>query len=162
MQTANRAQRRAAARAKPGRPQSRINPAAALNPILFSTPLTPEENVVMKLKIREAFESVRTGEGARDDFDHMVISYNAWMVLAESIGDELCKQMLPAGLALMRAKQRVLDGKALRWDGEGIEALKDFMDIYDEIIDNVSPRQVQDAILEGYKRQTGHKLNWKS
>ena len=36
------------------------------------------------------------------------------------------------------------------------------MDIYDEIIDNVSPRQVQEAILEGHKRQTGKTLRWKA
>jgi len=154
----NRAQRRARPKARAG---LRINPAAALNPILLSTPLTPEETVSMKLQLREAFEAIRTGTGSRDDFDHMVISYNAWQVLAEAISTTLCEQMLPAGQALMRAKDRVLEGKSLLWDGAAIEPLQLFMDIYDEIIDNVSPNQVQDAILEAHLRQTGQKLNWR-
>lgn len=154
----NRAQRRARPKARAG---LRINPAAALNPILLSTPLTPEETVSMKLQLREAFEAIRTGTGSRDDFDHMVISYNAWQVLAEDISTTLCEQMLPAGLALLRAKDRVLEGKALLWDGAAIEPMHQFMDIYDEIIDNVSPNQVQDAILKAHLRQTGQKLNWR-
>lgn len=154
----NRAQRRARPKTRAG---LRINPAAALNPILLSTPLTPEETVSMKLQLREAFEAIRTGAGSRDDFDHMVISYNAWQVLAENISAALCEQMLPAGLALMRAKTRVLEGKSLLWDGAAIEPLQLFMDIYDEIIDNVSLNQVQAAILEAHLRQTGQKLNWR-
>ena len=154
----NRAQRRA--RHKPDN-RMRINPAAALNPIIMSTPLTPGETVTMKLKLRQAFESIRTGIGDKDDFDHMVISYNAWMVLAESVDDGLCRQMLPAGVAMMRAKERVLTGKSLLWDGESIEPLQQFMDIYDAIIDSHSPKQIQDAILEAHIRQTGTKLNWK-
>lgn len=160
--TMNRAQRRAATKQKGhNRMGMRINPAAALNPILLSTPLTPDETVSMKLQLREAFESIRTGTATRDDFDHMVISYNAWQVLAENISTTLCEQMLPAGLALLRAKERVLEGKSLLWDGAAIEPLQIFMDIYDEIIDNVSPNQVQDAILEAHLRQTGQKLNWR-
>ena len=156
----NRAQRRATK--KQNRKMSmRINPAAALNPILLSTPLTPAETMTMKLQLREAFEAIRTGAGTRDDFDHMVISYNAWQVLAEDISDALCEQMLPAGAALMRAKERVLAGKSLLWDGAAIEPLQIFMDIYDEIIDNVSPNQVQNAILKAHLRQTGKKLNWR-
>jgi len=155
----NRAQRRSAAKRKPEKVRRKVNPAAALNPILFSTTLEPSETVVMKLRVREAFEAIRTGTGTKDDFDHMAISYNAWQVLAENIDTILCERMLPAGLALMRAKERVLAGKALLWDGQAIEPLQEFMDIYDTIIDNISPRQAQDAIVEGYRRQTGHKLN---
>lgn len=158
----NRAQRRAAARQKVhNRMGMRVNPAAALNPILLSTPLTPSETVSMKLQLREAFEAIRAGAGSRDDFDHMVVSYNAWQVLAEAISTTLCEQMLPAGLALVRAKDRVLEGKSLLWDGAAIEPLQQFMDIYDEIIDNVSPNQVQHAIMEAHLRQTGQKLNWR-
>jgi len=155
----NRAQRRSAARRKPEKVRRQVNPAAALNPILFSTTFKPNETVVMKLRVREAFEAIRTGTGTKDDFDNLVVSYNAWQVLAENIDTILCERMLPAGLALMRAKERVLAGKALLWDGQAIEPLQEFMDIYDTILDNISPRQVQDAILEGYRRQTGHKLN---
>jgi len=155
----NRAQRRSAAKRKPEKVRRQVNPAAALIPILFSTTLEPSETVVMKLRVREAFEAIRTGTGTKDDFDHMAISYNAWQVLAENIDTILCERMLPAGLALMRAKERVLAGKALLWDGQAIEPLQEFMDIYDTIIDNISPRQAQDAIVEGYRRQTGHKLN---
>lgn len=166
--TMNRAQRRAAARQNvhnrmgaQARMGMRVNPAAALNPILLSTPLTPDETRSMKLQLREAFEAIRTGAGTRDDFDHMVISYNAWQVLAENISTKLCEMMLPAGAALIRAKERVLEGKSLLWDGAAIEPMQQFMDIYDEIIDNVSPNQVQAAILEAHLRQTGKKLNWR-
>jgi len=157
----NRAMRRQASRAKPGKAHMRINPAAALNPIIMCKPLESHETVGMKLALREAYESIRTGTGTKSDWDHIVISYNAWQVLGESIDPELHHMMLPAGEALIRAKQRVLDGKAMLWDGPAIEALQVFMDVYDTVIDAVSPQQIEDAIMEAHLRATGKKLNWR-
>lgn len=157
----NRAERRLQPKLARHKQRLHINPAAALNPVLLSTPLTQEETVTMKLQVREAFESIRTGTGSLDQFDHLCISYNAWRVLAGRIDRRIVSMMEPAGQALKRAKLRVLEGKSLLWDGEGLEPLRQFMDVYDEIIDHVSPRQVHDAIFKAHQLATGKKLNWR-
>lgn len=121
---------------------------------------TTEEQGQMVAPVRLAFEHIKLGDGQDDDFHCLAAACNVSLVSAEAISPLVESVCLVARDALLRCKERY--AKTQRWgfDGPAIGSIADMLGIYEQLIELLKPRQLQDAMTEALRRaRTGNGLH---
>jgi len=83
----------------------------------------------------------------------VVCSLNVALALSErGIGAEYQPYMIKALDGAFRAKVRAAGGKAWRYDGEAISAIREALEIHDEQIKLATREQLRNALREVHRR----------
>lgn len=104
------------------------------------------------VKVRTAFEVLKSGHGEPKDFDRLAGAINIGLIRAESI-DPLAEQTMQAGIDAMKR----CDGIWLRhgrygFTGPDLTAIADAVELYEGILRMSKPRQMEEALNESARR----------
>jgi len=142
-----------------------LNTIAACRPYAEATPIpgstlhgggcTQSAAHAAALRVRAAFDSLRRGEVSPDDTQPRDLLAHAldvaWLRAIDSAGDAPDNNpMLPPLTAGMAALRRMTERHRQlgRWglDGEGMRAIAEGLEVYEEILSNSSPAQMERAV----------------
>jgi hypothetical protein len=116
-------------------------------------PFTRDEVSTLVVPARTAFEKLRNGVGTEDDFNTICGAINVTIVLAEKI-DPFAEQI---AIAARDASNRTLQRhrRIGKWgfDGVGLEAIYNALDLHDQAIALLTPLQVSNAAIEVMERK---------
>lgn len=146
----NRAQKRAAHRAKPTDRNKSVRTQAAMYSVMARTqPYTESEQALLQTPVYMALGAMKGGGATAEDMGTLCIVCNACMILGEKIGPECVAIAKCAMHALGRAERRMLDHGHYGLDGEGLQAIEDCID---QLLALVTPQQMTRAYDEMRKR----------
>lgn len=149
----NRAQRRAQGRAfYPVPPANASVYRTAANPttwaavIAASRTMEPAIGDDIMTKLHSAFDDLRHGSTDDELFDRLAGAINIGILRAEQIDALLVSPMLAARDALLRCD--AIRGKHGRYgfDGPGLQAMAEALDVYEEIVRISTPAQMREAM----------------
>jgi hypothetical protein len=142
-----------------------LNTIAACRPYAEATPIpgstlagggcTQSAAHAAALRVRAAFDSIRRGEVSPDDTQPRDLLAHAldiaWLRAIDIAGDAPGQNpMLPPLTAGMAALRRMTDRHRQlgHWglDGPGMQAIAEGLEVYEEILSNSSPAQMQRAV----------------
>lgn len=141
------------------RKRTHRKPHTGLHPLdlMRATQPMPADRVqTIMVKIHDAFDCMRAGTADQDLFDRLAIVLNVGLVRSEQIG--------PAGVEVFRAAQEGLRESAeiagrhgrYGFSGPGLEALRQAVALYEEILAASSPLQMaraQDEVMRRFRRK---------
>jgi len=123
-----------------------------LDLIAAAQPMTADRVMTIMVKIHDAFAHLRSGGQDYDLFDRIAVCMNVGLVRSESIGPEGVELFKAAQDALMDAARiREAHGK-FGFTGLGLEALKEAVALYEELLALSSPLQMNAAQNEVIRR----------
>jgi hypothetical protein len=108
--------------------------------------------------IRTAYQRMREGNGTDEDFDRLAAALNVSLMRAEKIGKPLVDGINAGLQALMAADRRNGEGRGYGFSGPDLLAMNCAVDLYEEILRNSTPRQMQEALEEGARRMRAGKV----
>jgi hypothetical protein len=115
----------------------------------------PEENALaIIVKVRTAYELLRTGQGSNADFDRVACAMNVALARAELI-DPLCEQTMVEGIRAMYGCAAIHERHGTYgFTGPGLLASGEAIDLYEDILRKSSPKQMDDAANSAHVRVT--------
>lgn len=116
-------------------------------------PFTPDEQAIIAVPPRLAFEKLKNGHGNQDDFDTLAIAVNVTMVLAERIDEFAVQSAIAARDAMVRALER--HGRIGRWgfDAGALQDIAIALDVHDQLLALLTPLQITNAAKEVGRRK---------
>lgn len=144
MNTAHRTQSRL--KQNQGRPTAWIDAVAASKP-------PPEYHATTVVnRVRTAFEALKNGTSDCAHFDRLAACINVGLIRAEAI-DPLCEQTMKAATVAMGNADAIY-GRHRKYGfyGPDLQAVADAVDLYEEILRNSTPHQMEDAVQESARR----------
>jgi hypothetical protein len=117
-------------------------------------PLAELDDYVLKWKLRnhEAFAALMRGQASKDDIDTLAAARNiaeALMVVLD--GEDIDGTLARSAVAIIEMCDRGNAGKALVMRSEEMQAMRDLMQLHDELLDVVTIRQFEDALAYAKK-----------
>lgn len=117
-------------------------------------PFTEPEQSQLTLPIRTAYERLRTGVGAAQDFHDLAGAINLTMVRCEAIDPMAEITAIDARDAMMRCWQRHLNTGKWGFDGPALQALPPAIDLHEQLVRLSTPLQMAQAMQETIRRMT--------
>jgi len=109
------------------------------------------------LKVHDAFAQLRNGTTECDLFDRIAAVLNVGVVRSEAIGKEGVQVFQAAQAALMECDDLFGRHKRFGFTGPGLEAMKEAIALYEEILRASTPLQMAKAQEECVRRvRAGH------
>lgn len=128
-----------------------------LDAITACQPFPEAEITRILLKVHAAFEHLSKGGSDVDQFDRMAAVLNVGMVRSEGIGEQGVAVFKAAQAALMECDELLGRHKRFGFTGPGLEAMKEAIGLYEEIVRVSTPKQMADAQAECMTRmRKGH------
>lgn len=130
----------------------RIDPLAAFRSADRQHPLDSGQKMTLGVVLRTHLEALRLGKADSTAFDNLASGVNVSMVLAErGLGKEYSEQIGAAQVAMVRFK---VNGDRGRWllDGPSLNALREWLEIYEAQLDACSQQEAMDALDEVDRR----------
>jgi len=126
------------------------------NPLAYLTPAAASDAQALMLVFYTALESLAAGQNPGvDEWRSLADACNTLETLV-SIGtlqhDEIMPMIRRAADAMTLASRCYHDGKAMRIDGAGLEALRDVVDAYRQCIETLTAREMFLAQIETGRR----------
>lgn len=115
-------------------------------------PYSDERKAEIAITHRLELQRICTGKGTLADLDQLCIVYSATVVMAERIGRECVAVVLAATDALMDARARYKRTGRIGLDGAGIQRVRDMLDLYEELLEHITPEQYRQAIRQVWAR----------
>lgn len=140
--------------------KKRINRKWSRDPLAFKKvfgkfqPFQPDELLGINLPVRLAFQALRDGSAIEDDFHTLAAALNVGLVRSEQF-DGLAEQTAREGRdALMRCWER--HERTQRWgfDGPGLQAVADALDLHEHMLTVSTPQEMHNAMVAVMNRQT--------
>jgi hypothetical protein len=117
-------------------------------------PLAELDDYVLKWKLRnhEAFASLMRGQAGKTDIDTLAAARNiAEALLVVLDGEDIDGTLTRSAVAIIEMCDRGNAGKALVMRSEEMQAMRDLMQLHDELLDVVTIRQFEDALAYAKK-----------
>jgi len=117
-------------------------------------PLAELDDYVLKWKLRnhEAFAALMRGQASKDDIDTLAAARNiAEALLVVLDGEDIDGTLARSAVAIIDLCDRGNAGKALVMRSEEMQAMRDLMQLHDELLDVVTIRQFEDALAYAKK-----------
>ena len=130
----------------------RINPVAAFVTLAQNQQVKPSQATGLMLELHQCFDALKNGSDDEELFNRLGSSLNTALVLAERIDDEVVAVILDAHEAMYRCRDRFDKHGRFGFDGPGIAAMVDALDVYDQMVRLGTPKQILDASAEAYRR----------
>lgn len=117
-------------------------------------PFTPDEQAVLAVPPRLAFEKLKNGHGNQEDFDTLAVAVNVTMVLAEKIDEFAVQSAIAARDAMVRTLER--HGRLGRWgfDAGALQDIAIALDVHDQLLALLTPLQITNAAKEVDRRRS--------
>lgn len=114
---------------------------------------TPEEQAILAVPPRLAFEKLKNGHGTQEDFNILAIAINVTMVLSENIGVFAEQSAISARDAMIRARER--HKRLGRWgfDAGALQDIAIALDVHDQLLALLTPLQITEAAKEVDRRK---------
>lgn len=149
------------------RKRSKYKPKPVLvDPVAFvvesSTPLAEHGNYVLnwKLKNHAAFAALMKGLAKKDDLDTLVAARNVTegiMVVLD--GKDVDGTLARSAVALIDICERASAGKGTAMRATEMQAMRDLMQLHDELLDVVTVGQMEKAIVYAKKEIAAGRAN---
>jgi hypothetical protein len=123
-----------------------------LDAITASQPFPQAELVRILLKVHTAFEHLSHGGDDVDQFDRLAAVLNVGMVRCEGIGQAGVDVFKAAQGALMDADALYGRHRRFGFTGPGLEAMREAIRLYDDILRASTPLQMAKAQVECMRR----------
>lgn len=123
-----------------------------LDAITACQPFPEAELTRILLKVDAAFEHLSSGGSDVDQFDRMAAVLNVGMVRCEEIGQRGVDVFKAAQAALMQCDELFGRHKRFGFTGPGLEAVRDAIALYADILRASSPLQMSKAQEECMRR----------
>ncbi len=129
------------------------DPMSMFKTVLKIQPFTPDEQAILAVPPRLAFEKLKNGHGTQEDFDTLAIAVNVTMVLSEKIGVFAEQSAIAAHDAMIRALER--HGRLGRWgfDAGALQDIAIALDVHDQLLALLTPLQITNAAKEADRRK---------
>ena len=140
------------------RAQRRSNPTAWAATIAASRQTEPAVADDVMTKLHMAFADLKAGSTDDDLFDRLAVSINVGLLRAEQINEVCVQPMLAARDALIRCDD--IRGRHGRYgfDGPGLQAIADGLDVYEEMLRKSTPQQMTAALYLSVERMRKHAI----
>ena len=139
---------RAASRAK----RTPARPTAWFDAVVGSRPPPDEHATTVMNRVRAAFEALKNGTTDCAQFDRLAACINVGMIRAEAI-DPLCEQTMAAAIdALFRVDAIFGRHRRYGFSGPDLQAVTEAVNLYEEILRNSTPLQMEAAAHESARR----------
>lgn len=150
----NRATRRASARAgrTPRRASLQADPAAWDDAIVRSRETDAGVALDINLKLRTAFDAMRSGQGTEDDYIALACALNVGLMRAERIAPRLEATMLDGQRALLDCAELHQRHGRFGFTGPGLQAIDAALEAYEAIVGASTPNQMQQALHDTVTR----------
>jgi hypothetical protein len=117
-------------------------------------PLAEHDDYVLKWKLKnhEAFASLMRGQAGKDDINTLAAARNiseALLVVLD--GSDVDGTLARSAVAIIELCDRGNAGKSLVMRSEEMQAMRDLMQLHDELLDVVTIRQFEDALAYAKK-----------
>lgn len=123
-----------------------------LDAITACQPFPEAEVTRILLKVHAAFEHLSSGGSDVDQFDRMAAVLNVGMVRSEGIGEQGVAVFKAAQAALMECDELLGRHKRFGFTGPGLEAMKEAIALYEDLLRASTPRQMAQAQEECIRR----------
>lgn len=123
---------------------------------------TQAEQDKLALPVAIAIAAMTHGTGTSEDHNTIAVIANTCLVLAEKIDPKVVEMVIEAQDALMRSEER--HARTGRWglDEPGMQAVRDCLDLYRQLLAALTPKQLQDGLNTVIKRlNAGHHISLK-
>lgn len=130
----------------------RADPSAIYRVMSRTQPYTQAEQAHMSLPARLALQSITQGKGTIDDLDTIAMTVNTALVLSEITHPECVKVCLDAAAGTIAAKSRWRRLHRVGFDGTGLEAVRNALDLHEQYLQHISPAQHCNALREVMRR----------
>jgi hypothetical protein len=126
------------------------------------TPLVEHDNYVLnwKLKNNEAFAALMRGQATKNDMDTLAAAHNitdALLVILE--GTDIDGTVARSAVAIMDICDRANAGKGVAMKAAEMQAMRDLMQLHDELMDVVTLGQMEKAIAYAKKEIAAGRAN---
>jgi len=135
------------------RTASRAKRTTAWIDVISSSRPPPEDHATLVMnRVRVAFEALKNGTTDIAYFDRLAACINVGLIRSEDI-DPLCEQtMLTAIQAMGRVDDIFGRHKRYGFHGPDLETVTDAVNLYEEILRNSTPHQMEAAVEESARR----------
>ena len=130
----------------------RINPFAAQIVLQQNQQTKPSQADGLMLELHQCFDALKHGSTDDELFNRLGSSLNTALILAERIDQQVVDVVLEAHQAMYRCRDRFDKHGRFGFDGPGIAAMVDALDVYEQIVRLITPKQILDASAEAYRR----------
>jgi hypothetical protein len=139
---------RKASRAK----HATARPTAWIDAVAASKPPPEHHATTVVNRVRTAFEALKNGTSDCAHFDRLAACINVGLIRSEAI-DPLCEQTMKSAIVAMGNADAIY-GRHRKYGfyGPDLEAIADAVDLYEEILRNSTPHQMEDAVQESARR----------
>lgn len=158
----NREQRRAAAKAKRhGYGQTKHSTRVIVDPLTYvldgARPLREELSTLTQLKHRQAFESIRTGQGTTTDLSFLIEMVNMSQLYAEQQGQTEAgwaafETAIRAKHALKAVKERYARMQKVGFSGLEMQDIEVCLDMHEQMLKLIPVTSIEKAQIELQKR----------
>ena len=130
-----------------------LDPLAAFNSASRQHALDTYQKNTLGVVLRTHLEALRTGKADANAFHNLANAVNTSMVIAErGLGEQYGDKVGAAQEALIRLRDNGLIRERWLLDGPGLNALKDWIEVYEAQLEIVSQQEAIDALNEVQKR----------
>jgi hypothetical protein len=120
--------------------------------LMAARPMPASEVTRIMVKVHDAFARLRSGETDPDLFDRLAVVLNVGLIRCESIGQVGVDVFKAAQAALMEADDIYSRHGRYGFTGQGLDAMKEAVALYEEILAASSPLQMAKAQNEVMRR----------
>jgi hypothetical protein len=117
-------------------------------------PLAEHDDYVLKWKLKnhEAFAALLRGRAKKDDIDTLAAARNISEALVVVLdGEDVDGTLARSAVAIIDLCARGNEGKSLVLRAQEMQAMRDLMQLHDELLDVVTIRQFEDALAYARK-----------
>lgn len=128
------------------------NPTSWAAAIANSQPTPAADVTRIMVSARMSYERLKLGDAPASDFERLAAVLNVGLIRAESIAPEVVEAMKEAIEALLHCHS--LHQRHGRWGftGPGLQAMNAALELYEQILAQSSPLQMEAAVKESYRR----------
>lgn len=140
------------------RKKREVNPTAGFWAVAEGLEIDQDHATKLMNRIRVAYQRMRDGGGTDSDFDSLAATLNVGLIRAEVIAEPVVDG-IKAGMEALLESDR-LNGTHGRYGftGPGILAMNCAMDLYEQILRNSTPKQMELAAAESMRRMRAGKV----
>ncbi len=127
-------------------------PTAWFDAVVGSRPPPDEHATLVMNRVRSAFEALKNGTSDCAQFDRLAACINVGMIRSEEI-DQLCEQTMAAAIEAL-GRVDAIYGRHRRYgfSGPDLQAVTEAVNLYDQILRNSTPLQMDAAVQESARR----------
>jgi hypothetical protein len=130
-----------------------MNPSAIADALAAHVPMAQDKQMDVLLCAHQSLEALRTGKGGEQDFGMLAVAMNMSLMLCEmGIGSEYLPLAVAGQEAAARCQARAKRLGKWGLDAEGLNALRDGLELHDQQVEMATQKQISRAVVRARQR----------